>query len=127
QFALSLNLNAEQEYDGGEVRFAEFGRQLYRPVMGGALVFSCSLLHEVIPVSRGRRFGLFTFLSASAPAAATRSSYSRRCRGLIDGAAFMAKRPAAGALRGPRRPARGTGGVRSPRRESRSTCSPARP
>jgi predicted 2-oxoglutarate/Fe(II)-dependent dioxygenase YbiX len=68
QFALSLNLNAGDEYDGGEVRFAEFGRELYRPVAGGALVFSGSLLHEVIPVTRGRRFGLFTFLSTTGPA-----------------------------------------------------------
>lgn len=68
QFALSLNLNADEEYDGGEVRFAEFGRELYRPAAGGALVFSTSLLHEVIPVTRGRRFGLFTFLSTSGPA-----------------------------------------------------------
>ena len=63
QFAVSLNLNGDDEYDGGEVRFPEFGRQLYRPVAGGALVFSCSLLHEVVPVTRGRRIGLFTFMS----------------------------------------------------------------
>jgi predicted 2-oxoglutarate/Fe(II)-dependent dioxygenase YbiX len=69
QFALSLNLNADDEYEGGELRFPEYGRELYRPVSGGALVFSCSLLHEVIPVTRGRRFGVFTFLSASGPAA----------------------------------------------------------
>jgi predicted 2-oxoglutarate/Fe(II)-dependent dioxygenase YbiX len=62
QFAISVNLNPTQEYDGGEVRFPEFGRQLYRPSAGGALVFSCALLHEVIPLRRGRRFGLFTFL-----------------------------------------------------------------
>lgn len=68
QFALSLNLNAEEEYEGGELRFPEFGRELYRPVAGGALVFSSSLLHEVVPVTRGRRFGVFTFLSASSPA-----------------------------------------------------------
>jgi predicted 2-oxoglutarate/Fe(II)-dependent dioxygenase YbiX len=67
QFALSINLNADDEYEGGEVRFPEFGRQLYRPAAGGALVFSTSLLHEVVPVIRGRRFGVFTFLSANGP------------------------------------------------------------
>jgi hypothetical protein len=67
QFALSLNLNADDEYEGGELRFPEFGRELYRPVAGAVLVFSSSLLHEVVPVTRGRRFGVFTFLSASAP------------------------------------------------------------
>ena len=44
------------------MRFPEFDRQLYRPPAGGAVVFSCGLLHEVVPVTRGRRFGLFTFL-----------------------------------------------------------------
>jgi predicted 2-oxoglutarate/Fe(II)-dependent dioxygenase YbiX len=77
QFALSLNLNADDEYDGGELRFPEFGRQLYRPVAGSALVFSCSLLHEVIPVTRGRRFGLFTFLSARGPSVVSGPSASR--------------------------------------------------
>lgn len=64
---MSLNLNAGDDDDGGEVRFPEFGRELYRPAPGGALVFSSSLLHEVVPVIRGRRLGLFTFLSATAP------------------------------------------------------------
>jgi 2OG-Fe(II) oxygenase superfamily len=67
QFVLSLNLNSDEEYEGGELRFPEFGRGFYRPVAGGALVFSSSLLHEVVPVTRGRRFGVFTFLSASGP------------------------------------------------------------
>lgn len=63
QFAVSLNLNGGDDYAGGEVRFPEFGRALYRPAAGGALVFSCSLVHEVVPITRGRRIGLFTFLS----------------------------------------------------------------
>lgn len=74
QFALSLNLNADDEYDGGELRFPEFGRELYRPVAGGALVFSSSLLHEVVPVTRGSRFGVFTFLSASGPSVSRSTS-----------------------------------------------------
>jgi predicted 2-oxoglutarate/Fe(II)-dependent dioxygenase YbiX len=73
QFALSLNLNPDEEYEGGELRFPEFGRELYRPVAGGALVFSSSLLHEVVPVTRGRRFGVFTFLSAGGPSRRARS------------------------------------------------------
>ncbi|MBP6766462.1 MAG: 2OG-Fe(II) oxygenase [Reyranella sp.] len=68
QFAVSINLNPGDEYDGGELRFPEFGRQLYRPAVGCAVVFSSALLHEVNPVTRGRRFGLFTFLSAGGPA-----------------------------------------------------------
>lgn len=60
RFALSLNLN--DDYDGGEVRFSEFGPMRYRPPAGGALVFSGALLHEVLPVTRGRRFVLLSFL-----------------------------------------------------------------
>jgi predicted 2-oxoglutarate/Fe(II)-dependent dioxygenase YbiX len=61
QFAMSLNLN-EGDYQGGAVRFPEFGRLLYRPPAGAAVVFSCALLHEVEPVTAGRRFAVFTFL-----------------------------------------------------------------
>lgn len=60
QFALTLNLNAG-EYEGGHLRFPEYGRGLYRPGAGGAVVFSCSLLHEATAVTSGRRFALFTF------------------------------------------------------------------
>jgi predicted 2-oxoglutarate/Fe(II)-dependent dioxygenase YbiX len=77
QFALSLNLNPDEEYAGGELRFPEFGRELYRPVAGGALVFSSSLLHEVVPLTRGRRFGVFTFLSASGSPVRPSAQYSQ--------------------------------------------------
>ncbi len=70
QFALSLNLN--DGYEGGQVQFPEFGRSLYRPGAGGAVVFSCSLLHEALPVTAGRRFALFTFLYDDAGAAQER-------------------------------------------------------
>jgi hypothetical protein len=60
-FAMSLNLN-EGEYEGGFLRFPEFGQDGYRPGIGEAVVFSCSLLHEATDVSAGRRFVLLTFL-----------------------------------------------------------------
>jgi predicted 2-oxoglutarate/Fe(II)-dependent dioxygenase YbiX len=59
RFAMSLNLN--RGYEGGGVRFPEFPGSEYRPDAGAALVFSCSLLHEVQPVTKGRRFGIFGF------------------------------------------------------------------
>jgi predicted 2-oxoglutarate/Fe(II)-dependent dioxygenase YbiX len=59
-FALTLNLN--DAYSGGELRFGEYGNQLYRPDAGAALVFSCSQLHEVREVTAGRRFVLLSFL-----------------------------------------------------------------
>jgi len=61
KFAVSLNLNAE-DYDGGDLRFPEFGRRTYRPPTGGATVFCCSLLHEATPVTRGERFVFVPFL-----------------------------------------------------------------
>lgn len=62
RFALTLNLN--DDYEGGELRFPEYGRMRYRPAAGEALVFSGSHLHEVLPVTRGRRFVLLSFLFA---------------------------------------------------------------
>lgn len=61
RFAVSINLNAE-EFEGGDLRFPEFGPRTYRPPTGGAVVFSCSLLHEATPVSRGRRYAFLPFL-----------------------------------------------------------------
>jgi len=60
RFALTLNLNTG-EYEGGHLRFPEYGPHLYRPAAGDAIVFSCSLVHEVIPVTSGRRFALICF------------------------------------------------------------------
>jgi predicted 2-oxoglutarate/Fe(II)-dependent dioxygenase YbiX len=60
-FAVSINLNAE-EFEGGDLRFPEFGRRTYRPPTGGAVVFGCSLLHEATPVTRGVRFACLPFL-----------------------------------------------------------------
>jgi predicted 2-oxoglutarate/Fe(II)-dependent dioxygenase YbiX len=67
RFAVTINLNAEQ-YQGGELRFPEFGPHSYRAPSGGAVVFSCSLLHEVLPVTAGRRFAFLPFLYDEAAA-----------------------------------------------------------
>jgi predicted 2-oxoglutarate/Fe(II)-dependent dioxygenase YbiX len=61
RFAVTINLNAE-EYEGGDLRFPEFGPRLYRATTGGAIVFGCSLLHEAMPVTKGRRFAFLPFL-----------------------------------------------------------------
>jgi len=61
RFAMSLLLNDPDEYTGGALRFAEFGPEEYRPRAGEALIFSCSLLHEVLPVLDGERFVLLCF------------------------------------------------------------------
>lgn len=68
RFAVSLGLNAE-DYAGGDLRFPEFGRRTYRPPTGGAVIFSCSLLHEATPVTHGRRYAVLPFLYDEAAAA----------------------------------------------------------
>lgn len=67
RFACSINLNAE-EFEGGDLRFPEFGSRTYRPPSGGAVVFSCSLLHEATPVTRGRRYAFLPFFYDQAAA-----------------------------------------------------------
>jgi len=62
RFALSVNLN-HGDYAGGEFRYPEFGPHLFSPPTGAALVFSCSMLHEVRPVARGTRYAMTTFLA----------------------------------------------------------------
>ncbi|MGD9980072.1 MAG: 2OG-Fe(II) oxygenase [Hyphomonadaceae bacterium] len=67
RFAVTINLNAE-DYDGGDLRFPEFGAQTYRAPTGGAVVFSCALLHEATPVTRGERYAFLPFLYDDADA-----------------------------------------------------------
>ena len=67
RFAVTLNLNAEN-YEGGELRFPEFGTRTYKPPTGGAVVFSCSLLHEALPVTSGTRYAFLPFLYDEAAA-----------------------------------------------------------
>jgi predicted 2-oxoglutarate/Fe(II)-dependent dioxygenase YbiX len=67
RFAVSINLNAEA-FEGGDLRFPEFGRRTWRPPTGGAVVFSCSLLHEAMPVTAGRRYAFLPFLYDEAAA-----------------------------------------------------------
>jgi predicted 2-oxoglutarate/Fe(II)-dependent dioxygenase YbiX len=68
RFALTINLNSE-EYEGGELLFPEYGEGRYKPPTGGAILFSCSLLHEALPVTSGQRFALLSFLRDATPAA----------------------------------------------------------
>ena len=60
RFACSINLNAE-DFEGGDLRFPEFGPRTYRPPTGGAVVFSCSLLHEATRVTKGIRYAFLPF------------------------------------------------------------------
>lgn len=61
RFTVSINLN-NKDFDGGELAFREFSDHLYDIDAGTAVVWSCSVLHEVMPISAGRRFILGTHL-----------------------------------------------------------------
>jgi predicted 2-oxoglutarate/Fe(II)-dependent dioxygenase YbiX len=66
RFAVSINLS--RDYDGCDLMFPEFGRRTYRAPVGGAIVFSCGALHEVTPITRGRRYAFLPFLYGEADA-----------------------------------------------------------
>jgi hypothetical protein len=61
RFACSINLNTEQ-FEGGGLRFLEYGDQEYRPETGAAIVFSSSVLHEAMQVTSGKRYVLLVNL-----------------------------------------------------------------
>jgi predicted 2-oxoglutarate/Fe(II)-dependent dioxygenase YbiX/peroxiredoxin len=66
RFAVSINLN--NEFDGGEISFPEYGSKSFKLPTGTACVFSCSLLHQVSPVTAGKRFAFLPFLYDDAAA-----------------------------------------------------------
>lgn len=67
RFAVTINLN--DDYDGGDLCFPEFGARRYRAPKGGAIVFSCSLMHEVTRMTAGRRYATLPFLYGGGPRA----------------------------------------------------------
>lgn len=76
QFAVTINLNTEQ-YEGGDLVFPEYGLQTYRAPTGGACIFSCGLMHEATPVTRGKRYAFLPFLYDEAAAALREGNNAR--------------------------------------------------
>ncbi len=66
RFAVSINLN--DDFEGGALRFPEYSARPYAPPAGGALIFSCALMHEVLPITRGRRYACLPFVYDEAAA-----------------------------------------------------------
>lgn len=73
RFAVSINLNAE-DFDGGGVTFPEYSNTVYSPPTGGALIFSCSILHEALPITGGKRYAFLPFLYDDAAAEIRRAN-----------------------------------------------------
>ena len=61
RIAISVVLNSGA-FEGGKLRFPEYGPSLYAPPAGGAVVFSCSVLHQATRVTQGRRYCYLPFL-----------------------------------------------------------------
>jgi predicted 2-oxoglutarate/Fe(II)-dependent dioxygenase YbiX len=86
RFAVTINLN--DDFEGGELVFSEFGPRRYRAPPGGAVVFSCSLLHQVVPVTRGIRYATLPFLhdeAAEKEYEETQKFLDPASTGLVDG------------------------------------------
>ncbi len=66
RFAVSINLN--DDFEGGTLSFPEYSTHQYKIPAGGAVVFSCNLLHKVAPITRGERFAYLPFLYDDAAA-----------------------------------------------------------
>lgn len=66
RFAVTINLN--NDFEGGELNFPEYGPRTFKPPPGGAVVFSCALLHAVTPVTKGKRYAFLPFLYDEAAA-----------------------------------------------------------
>jgi peroxiredoxin/predicted 2-oxoglutarate/Fe(II)-dependent dioxygenase YbiX len=72
RFAVSINLN--DDFDGGGVSFPEYSARAFKPQAGGALVFSCAMMHAVSPMRRGRRLACLPFVYDEAAAAVRKES-----------------------------------------------------
>jgi len=75
RFAVTINLN--KDYEGCDLVFPEFGTRSYRAPHGGAIVFSCGALHQVTPITKGRRHAFLAFLYGEADAALREANNSR--------------------------------------------------
>ncbi|MEO1298555.1 MAG: 2OG-Fe(II) oxygenase [Cyanobacteria bacterium J06636_16] len=62
RFAMTINLNTG-DYEGGCLQFPEYGDQLFSPAIGEAVIFSCSLMHQVTPVTQGKRYAFLLFFN----------------------------------------------------------------
>ena len=66
RFAMTIGLN--KDFTGGALRFPEFGPGVYQAPVGGAVIFSCGMLHEIMRVETGRRYVFVPFLYSEADA-----------------------------------------------------------
>jgi peroxiredoxin len=75
RFTLYVRLN--EDYDGGEIVFPEYGHRRYRPSLGTALLFSKSILHALSPITRGRSYACLSSVYGDALPENPARSYGR--------------------------------------------------
>ena len=75
RFAVTINLN--KDYEGCDLVLPEFGGRSYRAPAAGAVVFSCGALHQVTPITSGRRYAFLAFLYGEADAALREANNSK--------------------------------------------------
>ena len=61
---IAVSIELSDDYEGGGLVFPEYSDDRWRAPAGGGLVFSCSLMHEAVPVTAGLRYVLLAFLAA---------------------------------------------------------------
>lgn len=76
RYAITINLNTG-DYEGGQLKLPEYSAHLYAPAAGGAIVFSCSLLHTALPVTKGRRFVVVGFFWGEAEEQIMQRNYAK--------------------------------------------------
>ena len=59
---VASTIHLSDDYEGGGLRFPEYGEDIYRPPLGGGIAFSCQTMHEARPVTRGERYILVAFV-----------------------------------------------------------------
>jgi predicted 2-oxoglutarate/Fe(II)-dependent dioxygenase YbiX/peroxiredoxin len=79
RYAMTLNLN--DDFQGGELQFPEYGGGLYKPSAGTAVIFPCSLMHRANKVTAGQRYMLVSFFYGEEEAQ-QRASY-RQAKGYV--------------------------------------------
>lgn len=60
RIASTIHLN--EDYEGGGLRFPEYGPDIYRPEAGAGIAFSASTVHEALPVTQGERYVIVAFM-----------------------------------------------------------------
>ncbi len=59
KFFVAINCN--DDFVGGDHRFAEYSDAIYSPSAGGGIVASCNLIHEIMPISDGGKYSIIMF------------------------------------------------------------------